>query len=178
MGKEPKKIKDLGKKAGGFLGEFRTFILRGNVMDLAVGVIIGAAFQSIVNSLVNDLIMPFVGLFTGGVNFTDQFVVLKYAEGDPVAAAGKVYTSLTQAKEAGATVFAYGSFITAVLNFLILAAVIFLLVRTLNRLQNLTKKKEEPAPAPAPTTKVCPFCKSEIAIDATRCAHCTSELTE
>ncbi len=173
MKKEKNNLKSIGKKAGGFLGEFRTFILRGNVMDLAVGVIIGAAFQSIVTSLVNDLIMPFVGLFTGGVNFTDQFVVLKYADGVKEQA----YTSLTQAKEAGATVFAYGSFITAVLNFLILAAVIFLLVRSINSLQNIAKKKEEPAPA-APTTKVCPFCKSEIAIDATRCAHCTSELAE
>lgn len=174
MKKENKQLEKLGKKAGGFLGEFRTFILRGNVMDLAVGVIIGAAFQSIVTSLVNDLIMPFVGLFTGGVNFTDQFVVLKYADG----VKPEVYTTLTQAKEAGATVFAYGSFITAVLNFLILAAVIFLLVRSINSLQKIGKKKEEPAPAPAPTTKVCPFCKSEIAIDATRCAHCTSELKE
>lgn len=174
MKKENKQLKKLGKKAGGFLGEFRTFILRGNVMDLAVGVIIGAAFQSIVTSLVNDLIMPFVGLFTGGVNFTDQFVVLKYADG----VKPETYTTLTQAKEAGATVFAYGSFITAVLNFLILAAVIFLLVRSINKLQNIGKKKEEPAPAAAPTTKVCPFCKSEIAIDATRCAHCTSELKD
>lgn len=174
MKKENKQLKKLGKKAGGFFGEFRTFILRGNVMDLAVGVIIGAAFQSIVTSLVNDLIMPFVGLFTGGVNFTDQFVVLKYADG----VKPETYTTLTQAKEAGATVFAYGSFITAVLNFLILAAVIFLLVRAINKIQTIGKKKEEPAPAPAPTTKVCPFCKSEIAIDATRCAHCTSELAE
>lgn len=174
MKKENKQLEKLGKKAGGFLGEFRTFILRGNVMDLAVGVIIGAAFQSIVTSLVNDLIMPFVGLFTGGVNFTDQFVVLKYADG----VKPETYTTLTQAKEAGATVFAYGSFITAVLNFLILAAVIFLLVRSINSLQKIGKKKEEPAPAPAPTTKVCPFCKSEIAIDATRCAHCTSELKD
>lgn len=175
MKKENKQLKKLGKKSGGFFGEFRTFILRGNVMDLAVGVIIGAAFQSIVTSLVNDLIMPFVGLFTGGVNFTDQFVVLKYADG----VKPETYTTLTQAKEAGATVFAYGSFITAVLNFLILAVVIFLLVRAINKLQTIGKKKEEePAPAPAPTTKVCPFCKSEIAIDATRCAHCTSELAE
>ena len=143
-------------------------------MDLAVGVIIGAAFQSIVTSLVNDLIMPFVGLFTGGVNFTDQFVVLKYADG----VKPETYTTLTQAKEAGATVFAYGSFITAVLNFLILAAVIFLLVRAINKIQTIGKKKEEPAPAPAPTTKVCPFCKSEFAIEATRCAHCTSQLEE
>lgn len=172
-------IKAAESKARGVLSEFRAFIMRGNVIDLAVGVIIGAAFQSIVNSIVNDLIMPFVGLLTGSVNFTDQFVVLKYAEGDPVAAAGKTYTTLTQAKEAGATVFAYGSFITAVINFLILAVVIFFLVRGINRLQGLYHKDkgEEPAPA-APTTKTCPFCKSEIAIDATRCPHCTSELTE
>ncbi len=153
-----------------FFGEFKEFIMRGNVMDLAVGVIIGGAFQAIVNSLVNDLIMPFVGLITGGVNFADQFVVLKLAEG---VEKGTKYLSLTEATEAGATVFAYGSFITAVINFLIMALVIFLLVRTINKIANGRKKDEEPA---APTTKICPFCKSEIAIDATRCAHCTAEL--
>lgn len=157
-----------------FLNEFKTFALRGNVIDLAVGVIIGGAFQTIVKSMVDDLIMPFVGLATGGINFTDQFVVLRLAEG---VEAGKKYASLTAAKEAGATVFAYGSFITAVINFIIMAIVIFLFVKGINNLHKLGKKKEEEAPA-APTTKVCPFCKSEIAIEATRCAHCTSELKE
>ena len=140
-----------------FLNEFKAFALRGNVIDLAVGVIIGGAFQAIVKSMVDDLIMPFVGLATGGINFTDQLVVLKLAD--------------------GATGFAYGSFITAVINFIIMAVVIFLFVKAINNLHKLGKKKEEEVPA-APTTKVCPFCKSEIAIEATRCAHCTSELKE
>lgn len=157
-----------------FLNEFKTFALRGNVIDLAVGVIIGGAFQTIVKSMVDDLIMPFVGLATGGINFTDQFLVLKLAEG---VESGTTYASLTAAKEAGATVFAYGSFVTAVINFIIMAIVIFLFVKGINNLHKLGKKKEEEAP-PAPTTKVCPFCKSEIAIEATRCAHCTSELKE
>ncbi len=165
------------KKTIGFIQEFKTFIMRGNVIDLAVGVIVGAAFQSIVNSVVSDLVMPFIGLLTGGINFSDQFVVLKLADG---VKEGTTYASLTAAKEAGATVFAYGSFITAVINFIILAFVIFLLVKGINRLQRLghsSKDAEQEAPV-APTTKVCPFCKSEIAIDATRCAHCTSTLEE
>lgn len=155
-----------------FLNEFKAFALRGNVIDLAVGVIIGGAFQAIVKSLVDDLIMPFVGLATGGMNFSDQFVVLKLAEG---VEAGTKYASLTAAKDAGATVFAYGSFITAVINFIIMAVVIFLFVKAINNLHKLGKKKEDEAPE-APTTKICPFCKSEISIEATRCAHCTSEL--
>lgn len=161
-----------------FFGEFKTFIMRGNVIDLAVGVIIGGAFQAIVSSMVNDLIMPFVGLITGGVNFADQFVVLKLAEG---VAEGTKYLSIADATAAGATVFAYGSFITAVINFIIMAFVIFLFVRGINRITSLEGKlkkgKTEEAPA-APTTKICPFCKSEIAIDATRCPHCTSEIKE
>lgn len=155
-----------------FLNEFKAFALRGNVIDLAVGVIIGGAFQTIVKSLVDDLIMPFVGLATGGINFSDQFVVLKLAEG---VEAGTKYASLTAAKDAGATVFAYGSFITAVINFIIMAVVIFLFVKAINNLHKLGKKKEEEV-VEAPTTKICPFCKSEISIEATRCAHCTSEL--
>ncbi len=157
-----------------FFEEFKAFALKGNVIDLAVGVIIGGAFQSIVKSLIDDLIMPFVGLATGGVNFSDQFAVLKLAEG---VSEGTTYPSLAAAKEAGATVFAYGSFITNVINFVIMALIIFLLVKGINKLHDLSKKKEVEEEA-APTTKVCPFCKSEIAIEASRCPHCTSELSE
>lgn len=156
-----------------FLEEFKAFALKGNVIDLAVGVIIGGAFQSIVKSLIDDLIMPFVGLATGGVNFSDQFAILKLAEG---VAKGTTYPSLTAAKEAGATVFAYGSFVTNVINFVIMAMIIFLLVKGINKLHDLGKKKEEVIEEA--TTKVCPYCKSEIDITATRCAHCTSELSE
>ncbi len=159
-------------KAGGLLAEFKKFALRGNVIDLAVGVIIGGAFQKIVTSVVNDLIMPLVGLVTGGVNFNDQFLILKCPEGvDPAT-----ITSLTAAKENAVTTFNYGAFITAVIDFLIMAFVIFLLVKGINKLSDLRKKPaEEPA---APTTKFCPFCRSEIAVEATRCPHCTSVLEE
>ena len=161
------------------LAEFRTFALRGNVIDLAVGVIIGGAFQKIVTSVVNDLIMPWIGLITGGVNFVDQFVVLKMPETLPEGITkGMVETSKAVATEVGATTFNYGAFITAVIDFLIMAVIIFALVKIINRLNGIGKKKEEPAPPSPPTTKICPFCKSEIAIEATRCAHCTSELTE
>lgn len=155
----------------GFFASFAEFINRGSVIDLAVGVIIGGAFQGIVKSLVEDLIMPFVGLATGGINFTDQFLVLKLPEG---AENGTVYASLQAAKDAGATVFAYGSFVTAVINFLIMALVIFALVRTINNLRDFRKKPVEEAPA----TKQCPFCKSEIDIEATRCPHCTSVIEQ
>jgi len=153
-----------------FFGEFKTFALRGNVVDLAVGVIIGGAFQKIVTSVVNDLIMPWIGLLTGGTNFADQFKILRLPEG----VTAEMVTSLEVAKELGVTTFNYGAFITAVIDFIIMAFIIFLLVKGINKLNNL-KKVEEEAPA-APTTKICPFCKSEIAIEATRCAHCTSEL--
>lgn len=156
-------------KKKGFLAEFRDFISRGNVMDLAVGVIIGAAFQKIVTSLVNDIIMPLIGFLMGGMNFSDQFLILKLPEGVSAAAV----TSLDTAKQLGVTTFNYGSFLSAVLDFLILALVIFLIVKNMNKLRSLTEKPAAPA---APVTKICPFCKTEIAIDATRCPHCTSEL--
>jgi large conductance mechanosensitive channel len=156
------------KKKEGIIAEFKKFALRGNVIDLAVGVIIGGAFQKIVTSVINDLIMPFVGLFTGGTNFTDKFVVLKYP-----TEVQEHYLTLKAAQEAGATIFAYGAFITAVIDFLIMAFIIFLLVKGINKLSEVGKKKEEPV---APTTKKCPYCLSEISIEATRCAHCTSQL--
>lgn len=155
-------------KTKGFIHEFKAFALRGNVMDLAVGVIIGGAFQKIVTSVVNDLMMPWVGLFTGGINFNDQFLILKLPEGVDRAAV----TTVEVAKELGVTTFNYGAFITAVIDFLLMAFFTFLLVKGLNRLR-LPKKEEAPK---APTTKVCPYCQSEISIKATRCPHCTSQL--
>ncbi|MGA0542031.1 large conductance mechanosensitive channel protein MscL [Neotabrizicola sp. VNH66] len=122
------------------LNEFKTFIAKGNVIDLAVGIIIGAAFTAIVNSLVADLINPVIGLITGGIDFSNLFINLS----------GTEYTSLKAAKDAGAPVFAYGSFITAVINFLIIAWVVFLLVKAVNRLKDATVKKEAAAAAAAP----------------------------
>ena len=139
--------------------------MRGNVIDLAVGVIIGAAFQAIIKSLVDDLVMPVISLATKGVDFANMFVSLD----------GNEYETLAAAQEAGAAVFAYGNFINAVLNFLIMAFVIFVLVRTINKLRERAVKKEEVAEA-APTTKKCPFCKSEIDIEATKCPNCTSDV--
>ena len=142
-----------------FFEEFKTFAVKGNVMDMAVGVIIGGAFGAIVTSLINDIIMPLISLLTGGVDFTQWFVALD----------GNKYATLEAAKEAGAATLNFGTFVNAILNFLIMAFVIFLLVKGINNL----KKKEEPAPK---TTKICPHCKSEINIEATRCPFCTSEV--
>ena len=155
-----------------FFGEFKKFIMRGNVMDLAVGVIIGGAFSAIVTSLVNDLIMPFIGLATGGINFKDQFLVLKLPAG---AAEGTTYASYSEATEAGATVWGYGAFITALINFLVIALVIFLLVKAINKVAEKAKKKEEPKEE-APTTKKCPHCCEEVNIAATKCPHCTGDI--
>lgn len=155
-----------------FISEFKEFIMRGNVMDLAVGVIIGGAFQAIVNSLVNDIIMPLISLATGKMDFSNMFIVLsKLPEG-----VAKPET-LAAAQEAGITTLSYGSFISAIINFLIMAVIIFTLVKGINKLASVGKKPEEPAEE-EPTTKVCPFCKSEIAIDATKCPHCTSDIPE
>ena len=151
----------------GFFGEFKKFIMRGNVIDLAVGVIIGGAFQAIVNSLVNDVVSPVISLATKGINFADKFVVL--------AVTDEIFATAEAAKEAGYATLNYGAFITAVINFLIMATVIFLLVKGINKVSEIGKKKEEPVEE-APTTKACPFCKSEISIEAVKCPHCTSEL--
>lgn len=152
-----------------FIEEFKTFAMRGNVIDLAVGVIIGAAFQKIVSSLVNDLIMPIIGLITGGSNFNEQFLILRLPDGVDKSQV----TSLAKAAELKVSTFNYGSFLTTVLDFFIVAIVIFLMVKGINRLNVVRKKEEEPK---VPTTKKCPYCTSEIAIEATRCPHCTSEL--
>ena len=147
----------------GMLKEFKEFAMRGNVVDMAVGIIIGAAFGTIVKSLVDDVIMPPIGMLLGGIDFSNFFLVLK--EG---ATAAGPYAALAQAKAAGAVTINYGQFINHVISFLIVAFAVFLLIKGINSL----KRKEEAAP----DTKDCPFCKSKIAIAATRCAHCTSEL--
>ena len=155
-----------------FLQEFKEFATRGNVVDLAVGVIIGAAFQKIVTSAVNDLVMPLIGLITGNSNFNDAFWVLRLPEGVTEAQV----TSLEKATELGVTTFNYGAFISAVIDFIIMAFVIFLMIKALNKAGSLTKgKKKEEEPA-APTTKTCPYCLSEIPVGAKKCAHCASEL--
>ena len=151
-----------------FMSEFKEFIMRGNVMDLAVGVIIGGAFQAIVNAFINDLIMPFIGLLTGGINFNEQFLILKLPEG--VEASQVTYAN---ASELGASIWGYGAFITALINFLIMAIVVFLLVKAINKASSIGKKKKE---EPAPTTKKCPHCCEEVNINATKCPHCTGDI--
>ncbi len=138
------------------LREFKEFAMRGNVVDLAIGVIIGVAFGAVVTSVVNDLIMPPIGMLVGNVDFKDLFVSLNR----------QTYTSLAAAKTAGAPVLAYGQFLNTVLNFLIVAFVMFLIVKQMNR---ITK--------PAPSARPCPYCAIEIPIAAVRCGHCTSNLT-
>lgn len=142
----------------GFLKEFKEFALKGNMIDLAVGMIIGAAFTALVNKLVSDLIMPLISLITGKIDFENMFIPL----------AGQTTKVYTEAVEQGA-VLAYGSFITAVINFLIMAFVVFIFVKQMNKL----KKTELEA---APTEKECEYCKTMIPIGATRCPHCTSKL--
>ncbi len=146
--------------------EFKKFAVKGNVVDMAVGIIVGGAFGTIAKSLVDDLIMPPIGLLLGGVDFTDLFVVLRQG----TEAAGP-YATLADAQAAGAVTINWGLFVNNVVAFLIVAWAVFLLVKGMNRLQ----AKEEEAP-PAPTTKACPFCATDIPIPATRCPHCTSEL--
>ena len=147
------------------LKEFKEFAMRGNVVDMAVGIIIGAAFGAIVNSLVSDVIMPPIGLLLGNVDFSNFYIILR--EG---ATAGP-FASLVEAKKAGAVTISYGAFINTIINFLILAFVIFLFIRSINKL----KRKEVAAPV-VPTTKECVYCFSTIPIKATRCPNCTSEL--
>ncbi len=145
--------------------DFKEFVARGNVMDMAVGIIVGAAFSAIVNSLVADVIMPPIGLLLSDVDFGNLFVVLQQG-----ATAGP-YATLADAQAAGAVTLNYGLFINTIINFLIVAFVIFLIIRGVNRL-----KREEEAPPAEPTTKECPYCLSKIPIKATRCPHCTSEI--
>lgn len=141
------------------LKEFKEFAMKGNVLDMAIGIIIGAAFGRIITSLVNDILMPPIGLVLGKVDFSNNFINLS----------GQTFASLADAKKAGAAVISYGVFINTVIDFVIVAFVIFLVVRQFNRL----KRPEAPA---APATKDCPYCASSISIKATRCPQCTSEL--
>ena len=147
------------------LKEFREFAMRGNVIDMAIGIIIGAAFGTIVNSLVQDVIMPPIGLLLGNVDFSNIFVVLKE---------GKVagpYASVAAAKSAGAISINFGVFVNTIISFILVAFAVFLLVKTINRL-----RRQEEAPPAAPTTKDCIYCFSKIPIQAKRCPNCTSEL--
>ncbi|MFA5864919.1 MAG: large conductance mechanosensitive channel protein MscL [Phycisphaerae bacterium] len=143
--------------------DFRTFVMRGNVLDLAVAVIIGVAFGKIVTSLVNDIIMPPVGLLLGKVNFSSLFINLS----------GKSYPSLATAKAAGAATINYGAFISTVVDFLIVAFILFLIIRTFTRMAG---HFNPPPPATPVTTRECPYCISSIPLKATRCPHCTSEM--
>lgn len=149
------------KKAGNTMKEFKEFATKGNLIDMAVGVVIGGAFGKIVTSLVNDIIMPLISLATKGIDFANLFVALD----------GNTYATLEEATAAGAATLSYGNFITSIIDFLIIAFSIFIVTKKLFA----SRKKEEEVPA-APTTKECPFCKTEIHLDATRCPHCTSEL--
>ena len=142
------------------LKEFKEFALKGNMIDLAVGVIIGGAFNSLVTSLVDNIIMPVLSIFTGKIDFSNLFLSLD----------GKEYDTLAQAQKAGAATLNYGTFITGLLNFIIMAFVVFLLVKAMNKLRTHNEVPQEV------TTKICPHCKSEIHIDADRCPHCTSKL--
>lgn len=139
--------------------EFKEFVMRGNVVDLAIGVVIGAAFGKIVTSFVEDILMPPIGLALGNVDFSNLFINLS----------GKDFPSIAAAKAAGAATLNYGIFINNIINFMIIAFVIFLLIRQINRMQR-------PEPAAAPATKDCPYCLSAVPVKATKCAHCTSEL--
>jgi large conductance mechanosensitive channel len=145
-----------------FLQEFKKFAMRGNALDMAVGIIIGAAFGKIISSLVEDILMPPIGLLLGKVDFSNLFINLS----------GTAYDSLVKAKEAGAPTLNIGLFLNNVINFIIVAFAVFVLVQQFNRLV----RKPEPAPEGPPTTKECPYCLSTIPIKATRCGHCTSDL--
>jgi large conductance mechanosensitive channel len=155
------------KGSGRMLKDFKAFIMRGNVVDMAVGIIVGAAFGAIVTSLVNDVIMPPIGLALGNIDFSDLMLVLK--EG----ATPGPYESLAAAKEAGAVTLNYGAFINTLIIFLIIAAVVFFFI--VRPISKLAAREKEAAPV-APTTKDCPFCYTSIPVNAKRCPNCTSEL--
>ena len=146
------------------LAEFKKFAIKGNVIDMAVGVMVGGAFSKIVTSLVNDMFMPVLSLITGGVDTESLFIPLD----------GGTYTTLTEAKAAGAATFNYGLFLQTVIDFLLIAVCIFIFVKLIAKLN----KKDDAPPPPAPAPRLCPFCCKEVDKKATRCPHCTSELPE
>lgn len=168
LNKEAKKLKKIEEKAlkkgKGFWSEFKAFATKGNVIDMAVGVVIASAFTAIVNSLVKDIITPLISLLTGKIDFTNLFIALD----------GNTYTTLAEAEEKGGSVLKYGNFITAIINFLLIAFCIFIFLKVLFKFINKKKKEEKEVK----TTKKCPYCLSEINIEATRCPHCTSVLEE
>lgn len=154
-----------------FFTEFKKFAMRGNVIDMAVGIIIGAAFSKIVDSMVKDVIMPPIGLLLGSMDFSNLFFVLK-----DVAGHEGTYASLAQATNAGATTLNLGNFLNAVISFTIVAFAVFILIKAINKVQASLDRKDAAEEAAAPTVKQCPYCMSTIDIKATRCPHCTSEL--
>lgn len=156
-------FKEVGSKTKGFMTEFREFATRGNLIDMAIGVIIGGAFGKITTSLVNDIIMPLISLATGKIDFSNLFIVL---------GSDATYATLAEAQEAGAVTLNYGNLITVITDFLLIALCIFIVMKKL-----LAPKKKGTTPEPV-TTKECPFCKSTIHVDATRCPNCTSELSK
>lgn len=149
--------------------EFKEFAIKGSVIDMAVGIIIGAAFGTIVKSLVNDVIMPPIGLLLGGVDFSNMFMVLKEGTTPPP------YATVAAANEAGAVIMSWGLFINTIISFLIIAFAIFMLIRYINRIK---QAHEEPTPPPSPKVKKCSFCITEIPLEATRCPNCTSQLDQ
>ena len=155
-------LEKVREKSKSFWSEFKAFAIKGNAVDLAIGMVIGSAFTSIVNSLVKDIITPLIGAITGGLDYSEWFVSLD----------GTHYETLAEAQEAGAALLTYGNFITAVLNFIIVALVIFIVFKKIL----VSHKKVEETPAPEPTEKECPYCKSTININAVKCPHCTSDL--
>lgn len=157
-------IKHEAEASFSMLKEFKAFAVKGNAVDLAVGVVIGAAFGAIVNSLVKDIIMPPIGLLTGGLDFSNHFLILKAAKDG-----AREFTTPALAQAAGAVTWNYGNFVTILVNFLIVAFSIFLVVKALNSLKR-------PEPGAPPTSKDCPHCTMTIPVKATRCPHCTSEL--
>jgi large conductance mechanosensitive channel len=161
----PPQLVERQKEVRGFLREFREFAVRGNVVDMAVGIIIGAAFTTVVTSLVNDIMMPPIGFLVGDVDFKNLFVVLR--EGAPPGP----YPSVEAAKEVGAVTINIGLFLNAILSFTLVALAVFLLVRFVNRL------RRDEAPPPPPATRKCPYCVTDIPLAATRCPQCTSEVT-